>query len=236
MKQALSYAVKTGTLLYNVMDRVDAPKDTMYLPATYKREELLKLLDQAKSWSIFLPVLLAAYYGLRRSEVLGLRWSDIDFKDQLIRIEHKVLQEHDGDKNILAGHDKLKSQASRRTLPLIPVVDKALKNAYDDQLKHWGQVQEYICLNENGQLFNPDYLTNQFRELLELNGLRRIRFHDLRHTCATLLVLNGIPMKNVQLWLGHSDFRVTARYYAHLDFSAQKLSASTISTLLEPSE
>ncbi len=86
----------------------------------------------------------------------------------------------------------------------------------------------YICVNEIGDLIRPTYLTVEFPKLLEKKGLRRIRFHDLRHSCASLLIANGVPMKQIQEWLGHSDFSTTANIYAHLDYSSKLSSADAL--------
>ena len=77
-------------------------------------------------------------------------------------------------------------------------------------------------------LISPHYLTSAFPKLLEKNGLRRIRFHDLRHSCASLLLANGVPMKQIQEWLGHSDFSTTANVYAHLDYNSKLSSADAM--------
>lgn len=86
----------------------------------------------------------------------------------------------------------------------------------------------YICINEIGNLIKPGYLSVEFPKLLEKKGLRRIRFHDLRHSCASLLIANGVPMKQIQEWLGHSDFSTTANIYAHLDYSSKLSSADAL--------
>jgi integrase len=80
---------------------------------------------------------------------------------------------------------------------------------------------DYICLDQAGKLMRPNYVTEHFSWLLEKNGLKKIRFHDLRHSCASLLLANGISMKQIQIWLGHSTFSTTADIYSHLDFHAQ---------------
>lgn len=87
---------------------------------------------------------------------------------------------------------------------------------------------EYICVDEMGTLISPHYLTSSFPKLLEKNNLRHIRFHDLRHSCASLLLANGVPMKQIQEWLGHSDFSTTANVYAHLDYNSKLLSADAM--------
>lgn len=87
---------------------------------------------------------------------------------------------------------------------------------------------EYICVDEMGTLISPHYLTSSFPKLLEKNNLRHIRFHDLRHSCASLLLANGVPMKQIQEWLGHSDFSTTANVYAHLDYNSKLSSADAM--------
>lgn len=87
---------------------------------------------------------------------------------------------------------------------------------------------EYICVDEMGTLISPHYLTASFPKLLEKNNLRHIRFHDLRHSCASLLLANGVPMKQIQEWLGHSDFSTTANVYAHLDYNSKLSSADAM--------
>lgn len=85
-------------------------------------------------------------------------------------------------------------------------------------------------MNKIGDLIKPNYVTEFFPKLLEENGLRRIRFHDLRNTCSSLLLANGVPMKQIQEWLGHSDFSTTANIYAHLDYSSKLNSADALLT------
>lgn len=87
---------------------------------------------------------------------------------------------------------------------------------------------DYICVDEMGHLISPHYLTSAFPKLLAQNGLRHIRFHDLRHSCASLLLSNGVSMKQIQEWLGHSDFSTTANVYAHLDYNAKLSSADAM--------
>ena len=79
-----------------------------------------------------------------------------------------------------------------------------------------------------GRLLSPHYLTEAFAKLLKKHGLRKIRYHDLRHSCASLLLANGVPMKQIQEWLGHSDFSTTANVYAHLDYNSKLVSADAM--------
>ena len=83
-----------------------------------------------------------------------------------------------------------------------------------------------------GNLILPDAVTGSFAQLLKEHGLRKIRFHDLRHSCASLLLKQGVPMKQIQEWLGHSDISTTANIYAHLDSQSKQLSAATMEKAL----
>lgn len=86
----------------------------------------------------------------------------------------------------------------------------------------------YVFVDAMGNLIQPDSVTTGFPQLLKENGLRRIRFHDLRHSCASLLLANGVPMKMIQEWLGHSDFSPTANIYSHLDYASKVSSAEAM--------
>lgn len=83
-----------------------------------------------------------------------------------------------------------------------------------------------------GTLISPHYLTSSFPKLLEKNNLRHIRFHDLRHSCASLLLANDVPMKQIQEWLGHSDISTTANIYSHLDYKSKLTSANVMDNVL----
>ena len=110
--------------------------------------------------------------------------------------------------------DTTKTKSSLRTLPLVPFVKErllVLKKEQENNRRLCGrsyhkQFAGYVCINEMGDLIKPHYVTEQFPKLLDANGLRRIRFHDLRHSCASRMLANGVPMKQIQDWLGHSDF------------------------------
>lgn len=92
---------------------------------------------------------------------------------------------------------------------------------------------DYVCVDNIGRLILPNRLTHNFNKVLKKNHLRRIRFHDLRHSCASLMLANGVPMKNIQEWLGHANYSTTANIYSHLDYSSKISSANTISSVFE---
>lgn len=134
----------------------------------------------------------------------------------------------------------MKSQSSQRTLPLIDVVRDALlrwKEQQEEYRKAFGKAynenrEGYICVDALGNLLTPDYVTGHFEVLLRKNKMRKIRFHNLRHTCATLLVMNGISLLHVSRWLGHSNMAVTEKYYLHFDVKSQIESAVKMGQIL----
>ena len=98
--------------------------------------------------------------------------------------------------------------------------------AYDNSFN------DYVCTDEIGKLLSPNYLSRTFGKLLKQNGLRHIRYHDLRHTCASLLLKNGIPMKAIQEWLGNSTFEVTLRVYVHSSIEQKAACMNRLSSLI----
>ena len=91
---------------------------------------------------------------------------------------------------------------------------------------------DFICVNDMGRIIYPDTVSQGFTERIKKSGLEKIRFHDLRHSCASLLLANGIGLKEIQLWLGHSDFSTTANIYAHLDMSGKQATADKMAECL----
>ncbi len=236
IRQALQNAVKLEMIDKNVADFVDRPKKDKYQAEFYNKQELMQLFEVVKGDPLELVIYITAYYGLRRSEVIGLKWSAIDFENKMVKINHKVVKA-DG---ILIGKNKMKNKTSNRTLPLIPQIENLLRQAKQTQennrklcgRSYNTKYLDYICVNPMGELLSPDYLSQHFRIIQNNFGLKHIRFHDLRHSCASLMLANGVPMKQIQEWLGHSTFQTTADIYAHLDYSSKISSANTISNAL----
>ena len=218
---------------YEFMPKIKKEKSKMQY---YNKEELEKLFEVTDKSPLKLIVRVAAYYGFRRSELVGLKWDAIDFKNKMITIKHKVL--HVDNQFYLS--DTLKTTASHRTLPLLPEIENLLierkeeieknKELFKKSYNH--KYDEYVFVDDIGDLINPDIISNRFRTLLRKNHLKHIRFHDLRHSCASLLVASKVPMKNIQEWLGHSNFNTTADVYSHLDYSSKYESANALSKAL----
>ena len=234
--KALKYAVKNDMIPSNPADKVERPKQDKFYGNFYDRDELNKLFEAVAGTKLELPVLLGAFYGLRRSEIVGLKWSAIDFEQNTITISHTVTSCNLDGKCVIVAKDTTKTKSSRRTLPLVPYFHEkllAVKAQQERNQKLCGrsynrEFLEYICVDDIGDRFKPNSITSQFPKLLDRNGFRKIRFHDLRHSCASLLLASGVPMKHIQEWLGHSDFSTTANIYAHLDYSSKLTSASAM--------
>jgi len=239
------YAVKLDLIPFNPTSRVDLPKSERREATFYNKSELETLFKAFKDDRMELVVHIAAYYGLRRSEILGLQWDSVDFEQKTITISRKVITYMDEmGKCKTICEDKLKTNSTRRTLPLIPHIEKLLINQKDKRdyyrkLLRDGYCKDYldfVCTDDFGILITPEYVTSHFGYVVKKNELKHLRFHDLRHTCASLLIANHIPLKSIQDWLGHANFQTTANIYSHLDFSSRIESADMITSILGDSE
>lgn len=241
LNKAFQYAVKSDLIPVNPMDRVDRPKYHKYEATFYNKDELNTLLEVFKGDRMELCVNIAVYYGLRRSEILGLKWDSVDFENKTISIKHKVINDYQNGGEVIICEDTLKNNSSRRTLPLIPHIEKMLvaekeRQEYYSKLLRNGYdktYSDYVCRDSFGKLITPNYVSAHFAYMIKKHNLKQIRFHDLRHSCASLLLANGVSMKEIQKWLGHSTYNVTANFYSHLDFTAKIASTEAISKALE---
>ena len=235
---ALKYAVKTDMLVQNVADKVDRPKKNSFQPVFLSAEEMQKMFEALRGTKLELPVLVDAFYGFRRGEVLGLKWDAIDFERGTISVIRTVTTITVDGKQTEIEQQSAKTKSSLRTLPLIGSFRK-----YFLQVKEAQELNKQICGNcynheydgfvfvdELGERMRANYLASAFPKFLEDHGLRRMRFHDSRHSCASLLLANGVPLKHIQEWLGHSDFTTTANIYAHLDYKSKITSAQAMET------
>ena len=189
LHKALKYAVRIDLITSNPVDKVDRPKPQAFMASYYSAEEMEKLFEAAQGHKLELIIQLAAFYGLRRAEVMGLRWEAIDFEAKTLTIRHIVTSTRIDGKKILVEADRAKTKSSLRTLPLVdPIAErlKAVKEQQEYNQKICGNCynQEYlgyVFVDAMGNLIQPDSVTTGFPQLLKENGLRRIRFHDLRH-------------------------------------------------------
>lgn len=237
MNTALKEAVIAEIIPSNPMDRIESVKKEVYIPEFYTDDELIELIEVIKTQKLELPLTLGIIYGLRREEILGLTWNAIDFKNKSITIRKTVGRgKYDGVTQFLI-KDIPKNKSSYRTLPMFDFIAdllKKYKEKYKLNEKIFGNTyitdyKDFICLMDNGELVKPDYVDRTFSRILKENGFRHIRLHDLRHSCATLLLRNGVPLPEIQKWLGHSNI-VTTQRYSHLDQNDKSIPANMIET------
>ena len=239
--RALKYAVKIKTIQSNPAVNVERPRKEKFIGSFYDKKEINTLFDSIQGHPLEVAIKLAAFYGLRREEIIGLKWTAIDFENNTLTIQHTVTECNLDGKHIEVASDTAKTDSSLRTMPLVTNFREMLL-AKKEKQEHYRKLcgrsyckeyLDYIFVNEMGERWKPRYLSDGFKRILEQNGLRRIRFHDLRHTCASLLLANNVPMKKIQEWLGHSDFSTTANIYAHLDYQSKISSAEAMLTGLD---
>lgn len=236
--RALEEAVASELVQKNAAHKM-RPTTEKFVGGFYLADEAMELIKIAEGTRLELAVTFGLFYGLRRSEIVGLKWQNFDLVNDVFTIAHTVTTVKQKGKTIQYAKDKAKNQSSMRSLPLVPFVKEKLLVLKEQQKEdriafgncYVTKYQSYIYINEIGNRIRPDYISEEFPKLLKKNGMRHIRFHDTRHSCASLLLKSGVSMKEIQAWLGHSDYGTTANFYAHLDVetskiqSAQKLSA-----------
>lgn len=219
--KCLRYAVTRGVIDHNPSDYVMLPKRIKYISHTFDQEQLNIFLQAARSSPAESAFMLATTYGLRRSEAAGLRWQSIDFNTDSLIINHTAISSH----GQVTYSDRVKTDSSYRTLPLMPVMREYLmqlrRTQREMQLRYGSEYHEsdYVCRRDNGKPLRPDYISQEFAKVCKEAGLPHIRFHDLRHSAATLLLKEGFSLKQIQEWLGHSDITTTANTYAHVTYS-----------------
>jgi len=232
---ALKYAVRMEIIPSNPADIVVRPKMEQFTGAFYNVDEMDALLTAVKGTKLELAVMLG-FYGFRRSEIVGLKWSTVDFDNNTITIQFTVTSCNIDGKRQIVEKERTKNKSSRRTLPMIPALrDKLmLMKAEQEEYRRLcgksynNEYHEFVYVDEMGDRIKPDYISASFQNVLRKNSLKKIRFHDLRHSCASLLLSNGVSMKQIQEWLGHSDFGTTANIYAHLSYDSKLSSADAL--------
>ena len=220
LRQVFDYAVLYGDIRVNPASQVPMPKKVnnkdkrqVFLTA----EDAQKMLDAFRDEELGPIVYVTLYYGLRKSEALGLRWQAVDFEANTITINHTVVSN-----GHIVRKDSTKSYCSNRTFQLLPDVKDVLLKLKDQQENYKTRLgsgyhnNDYVFKNPNGIPYRPDSLTRSFKRALERHGLPQMRYHDLRHSTASILVDKGWDINDIKEWLGHADISTTANIYAHI--------------------
>lgn len=239
LRRAFHQAFKDELIDANPFDRIDRPKKDKFHGNNYSEDELSNLLTAVRPDVLYPAILFAGCMGLRRSEALGVRWSRIDWEKKTVLLDTKIVEYEEDGKKIIEPQEEMKNESSRRTLPLPePVYEMLLEEKEKQEMyrrmfkkSYNRKFEDYVCVNQLGDIIGPSYATRHFSDLLKKFGLRHIRFHDLRHTFASLLIGKNVPLINVSNFLGHSDLSTTANIYAHLDKASKQASADIITDM-----
>lgn len=240
LRRAFQQAFKDEMIDANPFDRIDRPKKNKFHGENYSEEELVALLELTRSDSIYPAIMLGGGLGLRRSEAIGVRWSRIDWNKKTVLLDTKIFEYKVNGEKVVEPVEEMKNKSSRRTLPLPEPVLEMLTEEKEKQAlyrkmfkgSYNRKYDDYVCVNELGELIKPSYVTQHFSNLLKKYGLRHIRFHDLRHTFASILIGQDVPLINVSNFLRHSDLSTTANIYAHLDKASKQGSADIMTDIL----
>lgn len=240
MKRAIR--LKIFILDTNPMKDIEKPTVAPYIAGYYSAKELNTIFNIFKGDKIEMPVILASHYGLRRSEVLGIRWSAIDFENKCIHINRSVIKVIGKGENQVIIYKDFTKNNDIRTLPLIPTVEKKLlkhKKWIEENKMFYGsayirKAEEYVCIAEDGTLIPLDYITHHFKEVLDNNSdkIQQKKFHSLRHSVGTLLSQRNVNQKSIQTYLGHKNIR-SSEIYQHANYDNQVFSASVIAEQLQ---
>jgi integrase len=235
---ALNQAVQWEVLPRNVAALVKLPK----VPKTEQKflapvdaRTLLQFIQGDRLEALYT---VALALGLRKSEALGVRWQDVDFDSQVITAQVELLY-HKGAFTL----EPLKTDKSRRRLALPQFAVQALLAHRDRQAQerdklgeHWRNSLDLVFTTSLGTPLSDRNVTRSFHKMLEKAGLQRMRFYDMRHTCASLLLAQGVPLRVVMEILGHSQISLTANTYTHVIQPLVSDAASRLNDLLQPPE
>jgi integrase len=202
---------------------------------TYAPAEISKVLAAADDdrnvhcWYLALS-------GLRRGEIAGLRWSDVDFDAGMITISRNRVELGGGPTVVVENEPKTLS--SRRTLPLdaglVAVLRRASARQAQERLALGAAYVDsgYVAVDEAGRAYTPGAITHMWRKITQTAGVRPIHLHDARHSCGTALHLRGVPMAVIAKWLGHADASITAKIYAHSQDDALRAASVTLGAVV----
>ncbi len=247
--QILSYAQQKKIIIYNPCEPVDVPEISEFKLTQYDEEQMKTLLGSVVDTEICIPVILAATTGVRIGEACGLRWSDVRDNETLILVRHALNWVND---TIIAnpvnkiiwhyGKLGLRPVKSRQRLIDLPdlTIDtlKKARQRYGEMKNKNGSAFndfDFVWCHDDGTPYSPDHLYEEFKELLETLKLPAIRFHDLRHSHATILRDRGVSMETICERLGHFASSYTHKTYAHPTKNTQKVAAQAMNSVLVPS-
>ena len=234
LRAALQQAVKWMLIVRNPADAVDPPRPGYSEMKTLNAKETVKLLQVAMKSRVYVPVLLAVTTGMRRGEIVALQWKDVDLEKETITVRRTL-------ERIKGGYQfkHPKTRKSRRQISLTPSAAEELRRhkhkQKEEKLRLGAAYNDHglVCAWPDGTLVKPDFVSREFTKILKKAGLPIVRFHDLRHSHATLLMIQGVHPKIVSERLGHSTVRITLDVYSHVVPGLQKEAAHQFDAALQ---
>ena len=221
ISSAMDLAVAQKIILTNPTNACELPKVEHQEMQTIPAEQLQAFLQEAKATGVYEMYYIELATGLRRGELLGLKWTDIDWKNGVIKVKRQVARI-----NGEIVEAPLKTKNSYRA---VTISQQAIEVLKQQKAKTHDQ---YVFPSPNGGPISPDSVNNMLKRVLERAGIPKVRFHDLRHTFATIALQNGVDIKTVSGILGHFSAGFTLDTYAHVTTSAQKEAAQTMGNIL----
>ena len=216
LHEVLKYAYKMQLISKNPAEFVSVPRQQKYEAQVYDKKEVGELLEAAKGTALDIPIRLAVGLGLRRGELLALQWEDVDFNENTIYVHRNLTYINH---QYLFGEPKTKSGIRRLSAP--PSLMEALRHHKVRQMENklvFGkeyQDNHLICCRPDGRPYHPASFSSSFGDFLKKHELKHIRWHDLRHTNATLMLQMGVPAKVASERLGHANISITLDTYTH---------------------
>ncbi|MBB6019054.1 integrase [Paenibacillus sp. JGP012] len=232
IKSSFKTAVKRKYLAYNPAEDAGAPKVHHKEMKVWNLDDVNKFLESAKEDTLYIVFLLALTTGMRQSEILALRWKDIDFDENVLRVRQTL--SHNGKTLIQATKTKSSARAITLVPQLIPELKKQQRINIKEKLAANFDYEDHdlVICTSSGKPINPRNLLRNFYRLMFKADVPQIRFHDLRHTVASLMLAQNINPKIVKEILGHSDIRVTLDTYSHVLPVVHKQTASQYGEML----
>ena len=237
LRKVLDDAVDQKVIFDNVARNARIPKtqdniydedsdDEVYLTA----EEANEVLRAFQGHRLQPLVYITLYYGLRRSEIIGIKWSSLDFQKMALKIRDVIVKSR-----TIEEKSRTKTRASKATFDLLPEVRDILLEIKKQQQKFksfYGNQyhdKDYVFCWDDGTPYRPDYITKAFQAQLKKSGLPKMKFHSLRHSCASVLYDKGWELKDIQEWLRHTKIETTGDIYVHISKNRKKIMGEKLS-------
>jgi integrase len=234
LRTALKKAVALRIIASNPCEGVRPPKVPQKEMLVLDGAQTARLLELARGRSLYLPILVAVTTGMRRGEIFGLKWEDVDLSAGMIHVQ-RALQETNAGRFL----KETKTPKGRRTITLPSMTLEALRRHKGDQAAHRLRVgpEHYhdrgmVFAHDDGEFIRMESFTEMFRALIRRSDLPRVRFHDLRHTHVSQLIKAGESVKLISGRLGHANAAMTLNIYTHLFSGADQAAADKIDTML----